>query len=488
MAYDLSKINVGTNGMVQTGIGSFVNVNNLSEQGYKQALDYQLNKDVVKRGEPSILSSSAGRNAFDRNITPIINNANNALTQAQTNRQNQQDKTETTKDTSTLLAEEGESEEDKLNRQMMESLERQRKDAQAVFDNITIANTLMAQGEIQSLTNSWNQRKAALEKSNKANVMGWNQQFIRSGQSEYSPGMTGDFLSAKEQEGLQKITDLDVEYNGKISQINKELQAGKLTAAAILTEELNKIEEKALTLMKEQAKEATKINKEIKNRQIQASRDSVIADLVMRQGVTEAADLLEILNYDESGKFTGDWTAEEVDKALKIFNPDASLTGLDSDYRTYKYLKDQNDPVVEGLSWLEYKQAVYNATHKGDEGGNRNEYILAEEYINSNPEATDEELKSSLLRDSEMPVSEINAIVANRKNKITLTDVDTKNIGVELIEENFDKKFWSGRSSELDDAKEKAKKEINNLNLSEGDRKKLEKAIDDITIDDIEVK
>lgn len=64
-AFDLSKVNVGTNGMVQTGLGSFVNKDSLDENGYKQAVNYQATKDtsVAPPVNNSVIQTSTSQRA-----------------------------------------------------------------------------------------------------------------------------------------------------------------------------------------------------------------------------------------------------------------------------------------------------------------------------------------------------------------------------------------------------------------------------------------
>ena len=61
---------------------------------------------------------------------------------------------------------------------------------------------------------------------------------------------------------------------------------------------------------------------------------------------------------------------EKIEKYLKIINPPESLTGLDSDYKTYQQLIKDKNPDVKNMTWLEYKQMIYNLEHPpaGDAG------------------------------------------------------------------------------------------------------------------------
>lgn len=87
LPYDLSKVSVGTNGMVQTGNGSFVNKDSLSSAGYAQAVNYNLNKDSGKANvsydknsgqtmvSPTVMSDSNIR----ENVIPNLNQSASSL-------------------------------------------------------------------------------------------------------------------------------------------------------------------------------------------------------------------------------------------------------------------------------------------------------------------------------------------------------------------------------------------------------------------------
>ena len=339
MAYDLSKINVGTNNMVQTGMGSFVNLENLSSQGYEQALNYQATKDGVKKGEPAILSSSAGRNAFDKNVAPKIQQANQ---NAQNVQNNQSNTTETKEvDTASLLASENETPEDKINRQIFENYDKQRESAENIFSTLTALQSQNAQIQRNSLTNSYNQRRGELEKANERFMRDAQTSMIRSGVARYAPQAANNFLSNKEQEYIQTLTDLDGEYNSKLWEVNNAMESKSIANAAQLTQELDQINEKVLKVLKEQAAEASKVNREL------------VADNTVYDAINSGYSTIdEIFEFSK-----GSLTSKEIKESLERFvPPEEDVKGfeekLTGDAKDYFILKDIPGALPSGVKDL----------------------------------------------------------------------------------------------------------------------------------------
>ncbi len=150
-------------------------------------------------------------------------------------------------------------------------------------------------------------------------------------------------------------------------------------------------------------------------------------------------------------------------------------------------------PLNVGGTTLYFKKTGKGIDDK-DTNDTRDEYVLAEEFVNANPEATDEEIKSSLLRDSNLSVTDINAILANRPNKVTVSEEDATDIAIQAIENSFEKKFFSSRTGELKSTKDFVKKNLEAVldalghkDMNENDKERILQAIEGITVDDIEV-
>ncbi len=313
--------------MIMTGANTSVNPKFLSDMGLKQAQSYA----NLQRGEPSVLSTATARTNFETKIQPKIDTANKAI-QGVTQTQNRQPQQTQESNIPTELLNENETPEDKINREYLSRLDKQIENVKNVFNTSIFSQQTNAQGQINSLNRQLTERKSLMEDSFNRGIRGTETALQRSGISRYSPISAENFITMKEQEGINEISKLDQEYNSKVADINQALEANSMSLAAQLTQELGNIEEKALSLMKEQAKEATKINKEIRDRQIQSSRDQAVGDLML-QGISDPAEMINILG--------GDFTAEEIGKSIK------NLTGAENekkgsvDIQDYFVLKNE---------------------------------------------------------------------------------------------------------------------------------------------------
>lgn len=312
-------------------------------------------------GEPAVLSSKAGATAFQNNVQPTIDSANAATAAA---RKAAAARTATPMEEA--LPPEVLSEMDAKEAQI-NSWNQQAADAKSIYESLTIAAKASAAASINALTGQWQERKRLLEESNKGNVANWNQQFIRTGQAEYSPGMSADLITGKEREGQTKVKELDDQYNEAVAGVNAAVEERRFSRAAELTKTLRDIEERMHTTLIANAKEASETNRKIKEKFMQSTREMAISNIVA-QGITDPAEILDYLNNTEDGQQVGDITLDEIGKVLKIVRPSEDLTGLNGDYRTFKYLQDKKDPTVEGLDYMGYLKALDIANMSGVSG------------------------------------------------------------------------------------------------------------------------
>ena len=327
-------------------------------------------KPVV--GEPAVLSSVSGENNFGSKVQPKIDKANETLTAAQRAAKEAVAKAFGVKMEGDPIPPDVQAEMDSFKTEeeraydaRIAGWDKQKEDAQKAYDSLTLAQTAASKAQIASLTNQWTERRALLEKSNKANEAQWQQQFFRFGQAEYSPGMTSDMITGKEQEGIRKVAELDEQYNTKVAEINAALASKQFAQAAALTQDLSAIEEKALEAMHSNAKEARETNKKLRETEQKNARNVGVAT-AFAAGYKTAADVLDYLRA--TGGDYGELTLDEIDKALKIINPEEKFTGLDDDYQTYRRLQKDEPETVKGMDFIDYKNAVYNATHKATGG------------------------------------------------------------------------------------------------------------------------
>lgn len=109
-------------------------------------------------------------------------------------------------------------------------------------------------------------------------------------------------------------------------------------------------------------------------KEIQSSRDNAVAGL-LEQGVTDPSQILNYLNYDDQGNQVGDFTADEVAKALKSMAPDGDIDKLSGDIRDYFILKQEGylpesisslDPKKQLEAWMNYVKPKKGAGATGN--------------------------------------------------------------------------------------------------------------------------
>jgi hypothetical protein len=294
------------------------------------------------KGEPAVLSTISGKENFATKVQPKIDAANIVVkTATQTQATNAATKAANAQIPTDIVPPDVQAELDanktdtaKLLETRLANYDAQKQMATDLYTNLILAAKTSAQAQINSLTGSWQQRRDMLQQSNKANEADWTQQFIRSGQAEYSPGMSSDLLTAKEVEGMQKVKELDDAYNAQVNSINAAVESGNFRDAAQLSSDLSRIEDEALTAIQNNAAEAASVNKQIQDKAIATSRDTAIASL-MTQGLTDPTKILDVLNKNGYNV-----TAEDVAGTLKNLTVSGNAKDLSSDMATFQYIRD----------------------------------------------------------------------------------------------------------------------------------------------------
>lgn len=383
------------------------------------------------QGEPVILSSASAKDRFDKDIQPRIDRANKNLLTAQQFRDRKEEPEEVSVEQELLR--EGETETEKLNRQLLESYDRQQKQAERFYNELTLAQERTARAQIQNLTGQWNERKRILEQSNKANLATWQQQFIRTGQAEFSPGMTQDFVTAKEREGQRKVQELDNQYNNAIGAINTALDEKRVSAAANLANQLADIEEKAVSLMRKNAEEADKVNKAYRDRVELISKQSAIVGLY-EQGITDPAEMLDFLNFNEKGEFVGDISLGDIKDTLDVIQKTSNLTGVSSDLKTFATLYPELKVGTEEFR-KKYDQFVVTqaSLKRKPEGVDRTELSTASRSKLLGAGFTDSEVDQIEMDISQYGIDTVLGGLSSEEEKLAVQDA----YGVEREEEQF---------------------------------------------------
>jgi hypothetical protein len=204
-------------------------------------------------------------------------------------------------------------------------------------------------------------RIKAQEEANRRELEAYKTLNTRLGTSRYAPGVAQGVLTADERVGLDRINKIVLEEASLIAQAEQSRVDKKYSLFVKQRDEIKEIRKEKKAEVEKLLKAAQEEQKKVKEREIQSTRDAVIADLV-KQGVKDPAEIMGLLQEQAAAQGTKtDFTADEIEKALKIFSPDADLAGLSPDFRTYNYLKKINDPTVAGLNFLEFQRAITNA-------------------------------------------------------------------------------------------------------------------------------
>lgn len=155
------------------------------------------------------------------------------------------------------------------------------------------------------------------------------------GSSRYAPISSSGILSAKTRFDVQALVDLQAEEEMLMADVRKARDDRKYQ---LMEKKLGILEEKRTEKLAQARKISDALTEEslaAREKQIQATRDSAVSGL-LTQGVTNPAQILEMLNYDESGRLIGDFTAKEVADAVSNLVASKSYPGgIVGEYQFY---------------------------------------------------------------------------------------------------------------------------------------------------------
>lgn len=229
------------------------------------------------------------------------------------------------------------------------------------FDQMNASFDASTQNLINTYVNIFGERIRAQEDANKRELAAFDTMNTRFGTTRYAPGVAQGVLTADERVGLDRIKAIVMEEAGLISKAQQDLQDKKYTSFVQRRNEIKEIRKEKKTEIDKLLQIAQDEQKKAKEKEIQSSRDAVIANLV-KQGIKDPAEIMGLLQEQAAAQGTKtDFTADEIEKALKVFSPDATLAGLSPDFKTYKYLQDIKDPSVAGMDFFQFQRAITNA-------------------------------------------------------------------------------------------------------------------------------
>lgn len=183
------------------------------------------------------------------------------------------------------------------------------------------------QAVYESIKGIYSQLAEETKESNKRAYASYQNFGIREGGQRYAGEINQGILNAEERAGLGRLQDIAVKQaealaNAKSAAATNSWAVFKEKRAEIAS--LKEQRQKEITALREKGQkrldDARKLKEKENEKMIQASRDNSIADLVS-QGVTDPKKVLKYLNYDDTGAQVGDYSIDEVSKALNVLVP-----------------------------------------------------------------------------------------------------------------------------------------------------------------------
>lgn len=191
---------------------------------------------------------------------------------------------------------------------------------------------------------------------------------LRGGTTRYAPGNAGSILTAQNHADIEEFSRLQDEENQKIAAVRQAQQSQNYN---LLEKELTQLD--SIRTQKQTAAKALADKMQTaRDQQVQAGRDSAVANLVS-QGVTDPKKLLMHLNFDATGRPIGNFTADEISKTLTAIQKNTgiqNLSSLSGATKNFFVLKAANQlpgdiaSLPENEQLQAYIKGNYNDTHK----------------------------------------------------------------------------------------------------------------------------
>jgi len=200
------------------------------------------------------------------------------------------------------------------------------------------------QGIISSITGQWDTRIRQMEQINKSREASLRQRGLRTGAARYTAGF-GGIMSATEQEGLARISELESKKQSAITQARSAFRARKWDEYAKFVDIAEGNYNQEIKELNELGKRAVEENKKRAEKERVSRNEDAVASL-MEDGFTDPLDIFITakeagldISPDDIADIIKDLTGEEVEKEEKW--QDKLLTP--SQWTTYQ--------VPPGTSW-----------------------------------------------------------------------------------------------------------------------------------------
>lgn len=222
----------------------------------------------------------------------------------------------------------------------------------------------------QSIKNQFAEARNQIEQTNRQRERALTTLGNRYGTTRFGNQVQAGIETEEIKQGAQRVADINAKEAEALVTARQAFKSGKWENFSRVVNSLKDLREEKNTELTAYNQSIANLNKKLQEEEktiqqqiTQASRDSAIAGLV-GQGITDAATALDLLNFDENGRQIGDFTLDEVSKAMNLAYNKETLSGLNPDFRTYEYLRQNQPAELQAMgvtSFQGYLKAVNNA-------------------------------------------------------------------------------------------------------------------------------
>lgn len=164
---------------------------------------------------------------------------------------------------------------------------------------------------------------------------------INKGSARYAQDVNGGILTATANAGLQKLVDLQTKEANAIAEAESANAKNQLSLFADKQKEVNDIRTQQAATLKSLQDEATKMQSSIQTAKTAVATTASVKSLI-GEGITDPEQILQKLNYDESGNKTGSLTPDDVTKILQSMAPGGDISKLSGITNDFFVLKGHN--------------------------------------------------------------------------------------------------------------------------------------------------
>jgi hypothetical protein len=275
----------------------------------------------------------------------------------------------------------------------------------------------------------------------------------RFGTAQYAPTVATGLLSAEMRAGQREISRLAGEEALLIAQVAQSRREEAFDVLAVKFGELKELRQQKTERLQNQLKFISDREADLEVEREKQQTELSIVNLI-GQGVEDPIDIFSQLNFDEEGKRTGNVSLEQISDTLDLIPGGGGVdtTGLPASSRLLLSF-NPNASIDEVLAFERQFKGAGRAPASPTSGDRKSADLRAlDQFVESNPNASDGEIKRWAQRNTELDVNEISSELGVR-----LSGPDIEFAAKGSVADFYDPKLLKGEVRELELAKEKAK-------------------------------